>query len=159
MKKSYFPLFVDISEKKILVIGGGNIAMRRIETLLEFADNITTVAPKITDRLMKLSQEKQIHWVNDVYREEMLEGSDLVLAATDDEACNEKIVEDCKKRGILVNASHKKELCDFYFPGIIKQGNLVVGFNSSGSSHREVKEAREKIEFMLRQETTSSLHQ
>ncbi len=119
--------------------------------MLEFADDITVISPKITDRLMELRQKEKghIHWIADVYREEMLEGADLVLAATDDTVCNERIVDDCKKRSILVNTSHKKELCDFYFPGIIRRENLVVGFNSGGLSHHEVKEAREKMEQVL----------
>lgn len=149
MKKPYFPLFMDISDKKIVVIGGGKIAARRVDTLLKFADDISVVAPKVTERLHRLAEEGHIIWKECVYQETFLEGVDLVLAATDDAACNEKIVEDCRARGILVNTSHKKELCDFYFPGIIRQGDLVIGFGSSGMSHREVREAREKMQRML----------
>ena len=60
MKKPYFPLFVDISEKKMVVFGGGKIATRRVDTLLGFTENITVIAPQVTDRIKKLSKEKQI---------------------------------------------------------------------------------------------------
>ncbi|MDE7038196.1 MAG: bifunctional precorrin-2 dehydrogenase/sirohydrochlorin ferrochelatase, partial [Lachnospiraceae bacterium] len=98
-----------------------------------------------------LCESGRISWKDGVYQEEVLEEADLVLAATDDAVCNEKVVEDCRERGILVNTSHKKELCDFYFPGIIRQGDLVMGICSGGMSHREVKEAREKMERALKE--------
>lgn len=149
MKKPYFPLFTDISSKKVVVIGGGKIAARRVDTLLEFADDIIVAAPKVTERIHRLAKERRIVWKECAYRESLLEGADLVLAATDDAACNEKIVEDCRARKIPVNTSHKKELCDFYFPGIIRQEDLVIGVSSSGMNHREVREAREKMEQAL----------
>ncbi len=145
-EKPFFPLFVDLSKKKIVVIGGGKIAERRIETLLNFSDHILVVAPRVTEKVEQLSMQKRIRWAADIYHEEMLEGADLVLAATSDKACNIRVVEDCRTRGIPVNTSHKKELCDFYFPGIICRENLVAGFCSGGQDHRRVREAREKAE-------------
>lgn len=145
-KKLYFPLYVDLSKKKIVIVGGGKIASRRIETLLDFSDHIMVIAPEVTERLEQLSQNKQIRWMKDSYHEEVIEGADLVLAATNDEACNVRVVEDCRARNIPVNTSHKKELCDFYFPGILCRENLVMGFCSGGQNHRKVKETREKIE-------------
>lgn len=152
MKKSYFPLFIDLSEKRILIVGGGKVALRRIETLLEFAGEITVAAPQALERIKQLNVEGRVRWIAGVYREEMLEGADLALAATDDNSCNEKVVRDCRARNIPVNTSHKKELCDFYFPGIIRQEDLVVGFCSGGRNHRAVKEAREKVERALEEQ-------
>ena len=151
MNRPYFPIFADISKKRVVVIGGGKIAARRVETLLEFVDDICVVAPQVTDRIRCLCDSGRISWKDGVYQEEVLEEADLVLAATDDAVCNEKVVEDCRERGILVNTSHQKELCDFYFPGIIRQGDLVMGICSGGMSHREVKEAREKMEHALKE--------
>lgn len=149
MTKPYFPLFIDLSQKRVVVVGGGKIAARRVEALLDFAEDIHVVAPEVTERLQRLDEEGRIRWTAEVYQEEVLRGAELVLAATDDAACNEKVIEDCRIRKIPANASHRKEWCDFYFPGIIKEGNLVVGFCSSGLSHREVREAREKVEQAL----------
>lgn len=146
LKKPYFPLFIDISKKKIMIVGGGTIATRRINTLLEFADNITVVAPKATERIIELSERGRLHWISDVYHKEIIEGADFVLAATDDTECNTHIVTDCKALKIPVNTAHKKELCDFYFPGILRHDNLVAGFCSGGENHRRVKEARKKAE-------------
>lgn len=149
MKKPYFPLFIDLSQKKIVIIGAGKIAQRRVETLLEFAGNILVAAPEATRRIRQLHEEGRILWIQDAYHKELLEGADLVLAATDDAVCNEQVIADCRARNIPANASHKKELCDFYFPGIIRHEDLVIGFSSGGQNHREVREAREKIEAAL----------
>lgn len=143
--KLYFPMFVDISDKKIIIVGGGKIAQRRIETLLDFADNLWVIAPEITAPIARLSDNQQIHWIKDVYHTDMIVGADIVLAATNDAACNDKVAEDCKSRHILVNTAHKKEACDFYFPGIVRQGNIVAGVTASGLNHHEAKEARERI--------------
>lgn len=150
MKKPYFPLFTDISQKKILIVGAGKIAQRRIETLLEFADNIRVAAPQATDRIRRLHEEKRILWIQDSYRADLIKGADLVLAATDDPVCNEQVIEDCRMRGIPVNTSHKKELCDFYFPAIVRQGDLTIGISSGGCNHSEVKETRKKLERTLK---------
>ena len=151
-KKPYFPLFINISKKRIVVIGGGKIAARRIEALLEFSDNISVVAPEVTERLRQLSKKKQIQWIPDAYHESGLAHADLVLAATNDVYCNMRVVEDCKAKNIPVNTSHKKELCDFYFPGILCQENLVMGFCSGGTDHRKVREIREKVEQILKED-------
>lgn len=151
MKKPYFPLFVDISEKKMVVFGGGKIATRRVDTLLGFTENITVIAPQVTDRIKKLSKEKQIQWILDVYDVKLLKGADFVLAATDDPVCNTRIAADCKAVNIPVNTAHRKELCDFYFPGIIRRENLVIGFCSGGQNHKKVREIREKAEQIFKE--------
>ena len=131
----YFPLFVDISEKKILVAGAGKIAARRVETLLPFAGSI-----KKWEREGKICCERR------PFVESDLEGADIVLAATDREEINTRIWEACKRKGIPVNTADKKERCDFYFPSIVKKDNLVIGINSSGTQPEKVREMRKKIE-------------
>lgn len=150
MKKSYFPLFIDLSEKKIMLIGGGVIAERRVKTLLHFAENITVVAPEITEDLQNLADDGKIAWRKMRYAAGIIKGADLVLAATNDEICNEQIVMDCKEAGILVNASHKQELCDFYFPGTVIEDDIVIGISSGGKDHTKVKDTRKLIEKTLK---------
>lgn len=149
MKKLYFPLFVDISQKEIVVAGGGKVAERRVNTLLSFTEHIKVVSPELTEGLHHLAENGQIVWLEKLYESKVLEGADIVLAATDDASCNEQIVRDCRKRGILVNTAHKKELCDFYFPAVVRRGKLVAGVTAGGLSHKGVKEARECIDRAL----------
>ena len=151
-RKPYFPMFVDISGKKIIVAGGGRIAERRVDTLLKFADNITVIAPKVTERIRKKAEEGKLCWIKESFREDMknrLLDADMVLAATNDIACNEQIMRICNQRGIPVNVSHKKELCDYYFPAVVVKYYVTVGITSGGQSHMQVKKIREQIENAL----------
>lgn len=149
MSYAYFPLFVDLSKKKIVVVGGGKVAERRVKTLLDFAENIQVIAPEVTEELKKLAEGRHIRWVKDVYREGMLTDAELVLAATDDEKCNEQVAGFCRKHGTLVNVSHKKELCDFYFPAVAVRANVVAGITAGGLNHAQARYVREKVEETL----------
>ena len=142
----YFPLFVDISEKKILVVGAGKIAARRIAALQMFTEQIFVVAPDVCPAIDKLEKEEKVILSRREFRESDLEEKEIVLAATDNPEVNFHIWKACKKRGILVNVSDRKELCDFYFPSIVKKEEMVIGINSSGTSPGKVKEIRKKIE-------------
>lgn len=149
MKKPHFPLFIDLSEKKAVVIGGGAIASRRVDTLLLFCENIEVVAPALSEGLRQLAEEGRIRWIADTYQDKYLEGAFLVLAATGCPDCNEEIVRACRAKGILVNAIHKKELCDFYFPAVAVQGSLVAALTASGMNHKKARQAREEVEKVL----------
>lgn len=147
----YFPMFVDISQKNIIIIGGGNIAQRRIETLLDFAEHIQVIAPEVTDPIKEWDDLGKIHWICDQYRPELLEGAEIVLAATNDPQCNESVVRYCNENQIMVNTAHKKEACDFFFPGIVRSGNIVAGVTANGLNHKEAKKARECISRALKE--------
>lgn len=140
--KRYFPLFADLSEKKILVVGGGNIASRRVHTLRPFCDFITVVAPEIGSAIV----HDQATCVHRAFCPEDLEGMDLVIVATNVPETDRWIHALCKQRNIPVNVAGDKNLCDFYFPGIIREDSVVVGVTASGSDHKKVKEIRQQIE-------------
>lgn len=149
MKKPHFPLFIDLSGKKTVVIGGGAIASRRVDTLLLFCENIEVIAPDVTEELQRLAAGGRIRWVADTYREEYLEGAFLVLAATGCPDCNEEVVRACRAKGIPVNAVHRKELCDFYFPAVAVRGSLVAALTASGMNHKMARQAREEVAKVL----------
>lgn len=149
MNKRYFPLFIDISKKKVIVIGGGKVAERRVKTLLEFVNHIEVVSPEVTRDLYGLSERREITWIKGCYTAGVLDGADMVLAATDNADCNEKIVRDCRERGILVNTAHKKEMCDFYFPAVAVSKNVVAGITASGMNHSQAGGVRKRIEDLL----------
>lgn len=150
MQKPYFPLFIDMSQKKIVVIGGGRIAERRVKTLLEFAEYIQIVSPEVTETLYCLAKRGRIGWSRERYTAEALKEADVVLAATNDGLCNEQIAMECKRRGILVNAAHEKELCDFYFPAVVVHEQVTAGITANGRSHAQAKEARRLVEQALK---------
>lgn len=130
---AYFPAFIEIEKKSILVVGGGKKALKKIQILLEFGASITVIAPEFIEEIQKIDSpqvklcERGFH-VGDV------EGMDLVVAATGNKKVNQVISENCKERNILVNAVDQIEDCTFIFPAYIKQGDVVAAFSSSGKS-------------------------
>ena len=146
----HFPLFVDLTEKEILVVGAGTIALRRIRTLCGFAGKITVVAPQILPEIQALAQEYPIEVQKRFFAPDDLQGRALVLAATDDRALNRTIAALCKERGILVNVSSDQSLCDFQFPSVTEKDGVVIALNGSGKDHRRVKELRQAVERSLK---------
>lgn len=145
-KNKYFPLFLDMSRMKIVIVGGGAIATRRALTLCRFDTNLEIVAPKLTTRLQQLIETENIAYKKMTYTESVLADKDLVLACTNDLEVNHRIFEDCKKRNLLVNNCSDKEECDFYFPAVVEADDIVIGINGGGKDHRRVKQVRERIE-------------
>lgn len=152
MEKKYFPMFVDISDKKVVVIGGGGVGTRRVETLLHFTAHIMVVAPELSSRLRELSEEGRIQWMCRGYEPGDIKAADIVLAATDNREVNCSIGEECRcieaasGRKVLFNTADDKTLCDFYFPAVVETDGLMIGINSSGKNPAKVKQLRESLE-------------
>ena len=148
-EKKMFPLFVDLTEKKILVVGAGKIASRRVKTLLPFAGEITVEAPEAVEELLDLAEKGEILYRKKAYAREDLYDADMVIAATDSREVNEDIYSACKCLGIQVNVASDQNKCDFHFPGILEYDGVVMGFNGSGRDHRKVRQVREKVQEAL----------
>ena len=144
--KRYFPMFVDLSDKKIVVVGGGNIATRRVKTLLQFTRNVTAVAPGMTPDLLELGKAGMVTVFQRPVKRSDLTMAYMVIAATNDHKLNYEIYRVCKEEGIYVNIADDKEKCDFYFPGIFMQDELVVGITASGFDHKKARRVRIAIE-------------
>lgn len=149
MERPYFPMFVDISGKKILVIGGGNIALRRVRTLLKFGADVQVISPLLKEELAELKRQEKITVEQRYYAAGDVQGFDIVLAASDSPAVNHGVWKECRKAGIPVNVADSRELCDFYFPSVVMTEEVVIGINSGGSDPGKVKKTRRKIEGMI----------
>ena len=137
---AYFPMFVDMTERECLIVGGGNVAYRKVMVMLDFGAKVTVVAEDICDELRKLTiddtanKENRITFIKRKFEQKDCDGMEMVIAATDDNALNHEIAEYCKAKGIMVNAVDQKADCSFIFPSYIKEKNLVAAFSSSGNS-------------------------
>lgn len=141
----YFPMFVDLSQKKITIIGAGNIARRRVSTLVMFTQNLLVVAPEIDKDIELMSKQyKFMISVKEYEIKDILE-SYIVIAATNNLSLNNIIYRDCKDLGILVNVCSDKTKCDFYFPAIVQKDDVTIGITSGGQSHKLVRETANKI--------------
>lgn len=149
---AYFPLFVDLSDRHVVFVGGGTIALRRIRTLLQFVDDIVVYAPDFSPELERFAADGIIELVRKRYEVSVLDGADIVMACTNDGDLNNQIWEECKRRGILVNVCSDRFKCDFFFPGVAVQDNVVVGVTAGGKNHRQVKQLRARIQRLMEEE-------
>lgn len=141
--KFRFPLFIDLIGKKVVVIGGGKIAGRRIDTLLRFGANVTVVAPEL------LGAPEGVQWTARKFEENDLAGATLAVAATDNRAANHAVYEEAIRFGIPVSIADCPEECTFYFPAVCFGENLVAGVVSNGSDHTLTSRAAMEIRQVL----------
>ena len=146
MERPYFPMFIDLTDRKIFVAGGGRIARRRIEALVKFGADIHVAAPQVGREIALLAEEGKIKILLREYRPSDLDGMEFAIAATDDREVNRAVYAECRKRGIPVNVADDKTLCDFYFPALVLTDDVVIGIGSGGESPGRVKEVRQRIE-------------
>ena len=148
-KKPYFPMFVDLSEKKVVIVGAGTIAKRIIRSLIEFKNHLVVIAPEVNPELQELESSGVIGILRKNYEREDIYGADIVIAATNDHKTNDDIYSVCKCMGITVNVCSDKNKCDFYFPGIARKEQIVVGVTATGTDHRKAKDVVEKVRQIL----------
>lgn len=148
-QKQYFPMFIDLSDKKVVVAGAGTIAKRRIRTLIDFTDHLVVIAPEVNKELKDLEAEGRLTILRKNYEREDIYDAALVIAATNDRKVNQDIYSACKCLGILVNVCNDKNKCDFYFPGIVSDENVVVGISASGQEPKKAKAVTEQIQAMF----------
>lgn len=154
--RSHFPLFLPTAGKKVLVVGGGTIATRRVRTLCRFDWQVTVIAPELTEEAQSLAREGRILWEKREFRSEDVEGMFLVVAATDCREVNHLAGEAAKQQGIFVSVADSREECTFFFPAIAENNYVVAGIAGDGSSHRETARSAEKVRKALQQEHSSA---
>lgn len=147
----YFPLFVDLTKKSIIVIGAGKIAARRVKSLLPFVGDMKVIAPEVSSEITEMAAASEGALVIEQrpFESSDLDGADMVLAVTNDKELNTRIGTLCNEKKILVNVSHEKELCDFYFPGVVQKDNVVIGITASGKDHSKARNVTEQIRAMM----------
>lgn len=136
-----FPLFVDLKGKKAVVVGGGNIAVRRINVLLQFGAYVVVVSDCFKD----YNIIGGVEFIERKFRDEDIDGAFIVIAATNDRIVNSHVGELCKQKNIFVSVADSAEESTFFFPAICKSDKICVGVVSKGNQHRIVRSVSEKI--------------
>jgi len=143
---SYYPVNLDIRGRKCVVIGGGTVAERKVDMLLDSQAKVTVVAPALTPKLRELATSGKITHVPEKYTTEALESAFLVIAATDDREINSTASREAQKQGILVNVVDDPELCTFLSPAVVRRGDLQIAVSTSGKSPALARRLREELE-------------
>lgn len=139
----YYPVFLNLENKKAVVIGGGKVAERKILSLLKAKADITVISPDITARIAREKQKGTIKHINRRYRNGDITSAFLVIAATDSSRLN-KLVSD--EAACLVNAVDMPSLCNFIVPSVIQRGLLTIAISTSGVSPALSRSIRKEIE-------------
>lgn len=150
---AYFPMFVDLEGKNVLIVGGGRVAARKVEKLLPFGCRITVVSSRIREEIHAMGVSVSGRDFEDID----MEDRDMVIAATDDPQLNTRVCNLAKKMGIPVNSVDDKKNCTFLFPSLVKRGKLTVGVCSSGASPSMAKWVRRQAEAALPTQTEEIL--
>lgn len=130
----YYPLFLDVEQREVVIVGGGGVAVRKVETMLKYGARVTVIAPDVAPEIEswavegRLALEKRGYAPGDVHQ------ATIVVAATNRPELNRKIAEECRERHILVNVIDAPELCDFIVPAVIEHGSIQVAVSTGGSS-------------------------
>ena len=127
---AYFPFFVDLSGREGLIVGGGAVALRKVQKLLPYGPRLTVVAPEISPKFEEL---EQVDLCRRPFAAVDLDGCDFAVAATNDRQLNHYVAELCGQRRIPVNVADSKEDSAFLFPALLRRGELSVGVSASGA--------------------------
>ena len=142
----YYPMFVDLSKHKCLLIGGGKVALRKLKQILACGGRVTVISPEFVSGFEKYSGNPDIKLIKREYIEGDLDGFSIAIASTDREEVNNLIRSDANKSNTLVNVVDKPELCDFIVPSLVERGSLKIAVSTEGKSPALAGKIREKLE-------------
>jgi precorrin-2 dehydrogenase / sirohydrochlorin ferrochelatase len=148
-KRTYYPLFLDISGKLCVVLGGGKVAERKVSTLLKFNARVKLISPMITKNLSKRAESGKIEFLQREYREGDLDGASLVFAATERKDVNLGIKREAEVKSIPINIVNDTTSCQFLVPSIVQKGPVTIAISTSGSLPLLSKKLRQEINSYL----------
>lgn len=143
---SLFPMFVKLTGRKCLVVGGGRVAESKAEGLLASGAMVAVVAPEVTARIAIWNRERRLNWHARGFQPSDLDGSFLVIAATGVDAVNESVFREAEARRILCNVVDEPERCHFYYPAVVRRGALQIAISTGGLSPALASRLRKELE-------------
>lgn len=143
---AYLPVFVELKGRPCVVIGGGEVAERRTETLISAGARVTVISPAVTPAIGRLARDAKIALVGRPYRRGDLEGFQLAFVAAGDPQVSRQAREEAIEKGVWLNAADDPERCDFILPSVLRRGELVVAVGTGGSCPGLAKAVRQELE-------------
>lgn len=143
---TYYPMMVDLTGRRCLVVGGGRVAERKIGLLLESGATVEVVSPTATQKIAAWASRKAIRLARRPVRPTDLARAFVVFAATDDAQVNRSVAEEVRKAGGLVNVADAPTACNFLVPAVVRQGDLTIAISTGGGSPALAKRLRQRLE-------------
>jgi precorrin-2 dehydrogenase/sirohydrochlorin ferrochelatase len=143
---SLFPLFLRLEGRRTLLVGAGSIASQKLESLLSAEAQIHVVAPEASESVQELAREGRLCWSKREFRASDLTNVILVIAATGNPTVNEIVFREARARGVLCNAVDEPERCDFYYPAVVRRGDLQIAISTAGHSPALAQRIRRELE-------------
>ena len=141
----FYPAFIDLTNRPVLVVGGGAVAERKVESLLEAEARVTVVSLEVTELLQDHANSKRITLQKRAFAPADIDGVSLVISATDDPSTQKEVASIAASKNILVNTVDKPELCSFIVPAILRRGDITVAISTSGKSPSLAAELRARL--------------
>ncbi|RXJ68931.1 siroheme synthase [Halarcobacter ebronensis] len=145
----YLPIFYSVKNKNILIVGAGKIALKRLETVLNFCKDVTIISPLTDEKIDILIVQNSLNYIKREYKKGDIEDFDIVIVAANDISLQKSIYKECKNKNILFNCVDILELNDFIFPAIIKEESLTMAFTTNGASASFTKRFKNYIKSKL----------
>lgn len=144
----FYPIMINLTGKKVLIVGGGRVAYRKAKKILEFGGDLTILSPEFLGEFKELKKiyKDKLNFIQDIYDEKYIEDNFLVIGSTTSRQVNKKIGEDCKDLNILVNLVDSKDESDFITTSIINNDNLTISISTMGSFPYLCKKIRKDME-------------
>ncbi|MCB1560334.1 MAG: uroporphyrinogen-III C-methyltransferase [Xanthomonadales bacterium] len=145
----HYPIFLDLQDQPVLVVGGGEVAARKAAMLARAGASVSIAAPRLAPELSTAVADGRYRHVADHYAPQLLAGQRLVIAATDDRSVNARVAADAEQRGVLVNVVDQPALCRFIVPSIVDRSPILVAISSGGAAPVLARLIRERLESLL----------
>lgn len=131
---NYFPIYLRMDSIKVLVVGGGNIALEKLEKIINFTSDIEVIGKEINSECESFLQEYNLKFAKRAYKFGDINRFDLIVVAVDDLNLQSDIFDECKKLNKLCNSVDSVDYCNFIFPAFIKEGGVTIAISTSGKS-------------------------
>lgn len=144
-RQRLFPILVSLAGKKVVVIGGGAIAERKIRTVLDCGAFVTVISPELTEGLSNLASDHKFIYLKRAYRKGDLTGANLAFAAVDDKEVSREIASEAMQRNVLLNVVDQPDHCSFIMPAVVRRGLLTLAVSTSGASPAWARNIRNRL--------------
>ena len=141
----FYPVYLNLNGKRVVVVGGGEVAERKVESLLDSGALVVVISPRVTSSLSALADQKRIELKRRRFTRGDCAEAALVFSATDDPAVSRAVYKDATRLGIFVNTADQPALCSFIMPAVVRRGNIGVAISTGGTSPALAARLRGKI--------------